>query len=149
MSATLEEHSDITKLLGRGTTPKGIEEKCIELCRQYLSGVWLKVTIDDIKVERLTGGLTNQLYYCGINEDKQISGTKEPKEVAILLYGNKTFNHFDNEVKQTDERLTDTIIALLVSESGLGPKIYGLFEGGQIQKYYKVINSLIFVSDDN
>ena len=119
----------------RGKTPEDIKHKCFQLCRAYLGGIWLKLTVDQIQVKRLNGGLTNQLYYCAINEDKQSSAAKEPKEVAIRLYAAK---HFNNYEETTNERLTDTVIALLVSENGLGPKIYGLFEEGQIQSYYKV-----------
>jgi hypothetical protein len=64
----------------------------------------------------------------------------EIQEVAIRLYGRKYFNNLNCE---GNERLTDVIIALLVSEYKLGPKIYGLFESGQIQHYYKVSKSLI------
>ena len=133
---------DFSKItLQRGTTPQDIEQKCFDLCRNYLGGVWLKLTIDEVEVKRLSGGLTNQLYYCGINEDKR-SDAKEPQEVAIRLYEDKHFNNSENE---TNKRLTDTIIALMVSQNGLGPKIYGLFESGQIMRYYKVFQ-LILIS---
>jgi hypothetical protein len=64
----------------------------------------------------------------------------EPQEVAIRLYGEKYFNNLSCE---GNERLTDVIIGLLVFEYKLGPKIYGLFESGQIQHYYKVSISII------
>ena len=119
----------------RGKTPEDIKQKCFHLCKDYLGGVWLKVGIDEVEVKRLSGGMTNQLYYCAIN--KQIKSINdEPQEVAIRLYGGKHFNNYDCD---GNERLTDVIIALLVSENKLGPKIYGLFESGQIQKYYKVL----------
>ena len=125
------EETDWTKVkLERGKTPDDIKQKCFQLCRDYLASNWLNVTIDEIEVKRISGGLTNQLYYCGIDEQKRLSETKVPQEVAIRLYSSKHFG--DNE------RLSDTVIALLVSQNKLGPKIYGLFEGGQIQKYYKV-----------
>ncbi|CAG2101433.1 unnamed protein product [Medioppia subpectinata] len=117
-----------------GPTPPDIKEKCLHLCRDYLGGVWLNITVADIIVKRITGGLVNQLYYCGINEDKQTSDEKVPQEVSIRLYQNKLLINFNNKGY---ERLTDVIIAQLLSEKQLGPKIYGLFESGQIMKYYK------------
>ncbi|CAG2177122.1 unnamed protein product, partial [Oppiella nova] len=120
--------------LERGDTPQDIKERCFDLCHDYLGGVWRRVNIDDIEVKRLSGGLTNQLYYCALNEDHRKLVTTEPKEVAIRLYLEKHFNNTDHE---GNERLTDVIIALIMSEKNLGPKIYGLFEGGQIQKYYQ------------
>jgi hypothetical protein len=119
----------------RGETPKDIKQKCFDLCKDYLGGNWLKLSIDEIEVKRLSGGFTNQLYYCAISKPlKPIDD--EPQEVAIRFYGEKHFNNLDYE---GNERLTDVIIALLVSEHNLGPKIFGLFESGQIQHYYKVL----------
>ena len=129
----------------RGRTPDGIKDICFQLCADYLGGVWSQVSIDDIHVKRLSGGLTNQLYYCALNEDLRNSDTTEPQEVVLRLYEAKHFNNMDNE---GNERLSDTIISVLVSEYNLGPKIYGLFESGQILKYYKVLyNCMIFLFD--
>ncbi|CAG2100038.1 unnamed protein product [Medioppia subpectinata] len=118
----------------RGVTPQDIKEKCHDLCQDYLGGVWLKAGIDEVVVTRLSGGLTNQLYLCQLNDQYKNSVGVEPNEVAIRLYQGKHFNNLDHD---GNERLTDVIIALIMSEKGLGPKIYGLFEGGQIQKFYK------------
>jgi len=132
----------------RGKTPEDIEKKCLDLCKNYLGGIWLKTNLDQVQVERLCGGLTNQLYYCAISKPLK-PVCNEPQEVAIRLYGEKHYNNLDCG---QNERLTDVVIALLVSEYKLGPKIYGLFENGQIQQYYKVrvfsinknINKLIY-----
>ena len=126
---------DLTKLLGRGSTPENIKERCLELCRQFLGGVWLQINLDQVKVERLKGGLTNQLYYCGINDDKRINDTKVPQEVAVLLYGQMYFSESNDEINR---RLNGTVVTLMMSENGLGPKLYGVFDGGQILKFYKV-----------
>ena len=96
----------------RGKTPEDIKQKCFQLCKDYLGGIWLQLSIEEFEIKRLSGGLTNQLYYCAINEDKQISDAKEPQEVAVRLYESKHFNNYEEGV---NERLTDTIIALMVS----------------------------------
>jgi hypothetical protein len=117
----------------RGETPDDIKEKCLKLCQDYLSGNWCQQTQDTIELKRISGGLTNQLYYCGIidkSDDEEV-----PQEVAIRLYGRKFFDSCDNE---GNERLSDVVIGLMVSETNLGPKIYGVFEEGQIHRFYKV-----------
>ncbi|CAG2178421.1 unnamed protein product, partial [Oppiella nova] len=86
---------------------------------------------------------TNQLYYCGLNEEHRKLVTTEPQEVAIRLYQKKYFNNYDTNDKS--ERLSDTIIALITSHQNLGPKIYGLFESGQIMAYYQ---HRVFSSED-
>ena len=121
----------------RGETPENINGKCLELCQNYIGGTWLKQSIDTIEVKRLSGGMTNQLYYCALNDPTTAEGV--PHEVAIRLYGPKHFNNED----MVNERLTDMIIALMVSENKLGPKIYGIFEEGQLQNYIKVCDLLL------
>ena len=124
---------DFTKLeLIRGETPSDIKERCLQLCKDYLSGNWSQQTLDTIDVRRVTGGLMNQLYYCGINEPNNGEGV--PQEVAIRLYGPNIFEFCDKH------RIRDTIVSLIFSQKNLGPKIYGVFEGGLIQKFYKVIS---------
>ena len=115
----------------KGETPPDIKEKCVKLCQDYIGNVWLEQTIDTIQLRRISGGFTNQLYYCSVGQSSVDAVV--PEEVAIRLYGPK---HFSNGEK--NERLTDVVIALMVSENNLGPKIYGIFEEGQILHYYKV-----------
>ncbi|XP_054157317.1 choline kinase A2-like [Oppia nitens] len=117
--------------LYRGDTPTDINDQCLQLCKDYLSGEWIQQTVDTITIKRITGGLTNQLYYCGINEPNPTS--KVPQEVVIRFYGKK---HIKNS-SDNYERLSDVIIDLMVSENQLGPKVYAIFEHGQIIKYYK------------
>ena len=117
----------------RGNT-RGIEQKCLKLCKEYLASNWNQQTIDTIEVRRISGGMTNQLYYCGIKSPCTSSNISQ--EVAIRFYGEKYYNKSNADSKQ---RLTDVVIALLVSENQLGPKICGVFEEGQIHQFYKVL----------
>ena len=125
-SQTVPEH-----VMLRGKTPEDIKQRCLQLCKNYVAGNWSEQTLDSIQLDRISGGLTNQLYYCAIREPSPKADV--PQEVAIRLYGKKWYN-----VDEQYERLTDTIVSVMVSEKGLGPKIYGLFEDGQIQHYYHV-----------
>ncbi|CAG2100037.1 unnamed protein product [Medioppia subpectinata] len=115
----------------RGETPVDIADRCLQLCKEYLSDVWTQQTVDTIEVRRISGGMTNQLYYCGVKSADESAVV--PREVAIRLYGPKYINNDG----LADERLTDIIIGLMVSRNGLGPRVYGMFTGGQIHKYYK------------
>ena len=67
----------------RGHTPNNIEELCLQLCKDYLSGNWSKQTVDTITVKRLTGGMMNQMYHCSIKDPDH--SEKVPQEVAIRL----------------------------------------------------------------
>ena len=125
------EDIDFAKMeLIRGETPADIKEKCLRVCKDYLSGNWCQQTTDTITVRRITGGMINQLYYCAINElDRNNSGVVA-QEVAIKWYGQNIYKDFEKS------RTRDVVNALIFSENKLGPKIYALFEEGQIQKYY-------------
>ena len=116
-----------------GETPKDIQQICLNVCQKYLSGIWRKQTEDSIEVTRLTGGNINQIYLCRIIDGNKID-TNQPKEVIVRLYGTK-YKVFNSE---TLSRFNDHIIAALISELNLGPKVYGVFEQGQLLKYYKV-----------
>jgi choline/ethanolamine kinase len=138
MSETSEKSSesktfeDMSRLM-RGSTPEDISEKCLKLCSDYLGGAWNKITVEQITVRRISGGYTNQLYYCGLTEGIPLD-EDEPKEVTVRFYGKKWFNACEN-----NERLIDMVIVLLASDKNLGPKIYGIFKEGEIGEYIEVI----------
>ena len=94
----------------------------------------MKQTSETKEVQRVSGGLINELYYCRINEPSA-RGSDVPQEVVTRIYGQ---NHMNISDCCQNERLTDVVIGLMVSENGLGPKVYGIFKEGQIHQYYKV-----------
>ncbi|XP_054157292.1 choline kinase A2-like [Oppia nitens] len=126
---TNNESNKPTLHLERGRNVDNYKEKCHQLCQQYLGGVWLDTTVEDMKIRRLSGGLTNQIYYCGIDEKLSTTGDGVPHEVVVLYYQDKHFKE--------NERLSDTVISVMMSDNNLGPKLCGVFPGGQIQKFYK------------
>ncbi|XP_054157313.1 choline/ethanolamine kinase-like [Oppia nitens] len=115
----------------RGETPADINDKCLQLCKDYLAGDWLNQTLDTIEVTRISGGYCNQLYRCAISNPKNLD---EPHEVAVRLYQSKWFN---KENSGGFERLNDIVITVFISQHKLGPKVLGLFDGGEIQLFYK------------
>ncbi|XP_054165667.1 choline kinase alpha-like [Oppia nitens] len=133
---TLDE-IDFNKLkIIRDKTPDNINDRCLQLCKAYLSDQWCRQTIDSIVVNKLTGGLTNQIYHCSIKSPE--TGSVVPQEVAIRFYGKKYVSFDDsNRTGSNNERISDVVTALMVSRMSLGPKIYGMFSGGEIQAYYK------------
>ena len=132
--------------LVRGEAIHDIEQQCLNLCQTYIGGQWLKATdpMKDIIVKRISGGFTNQLYHIHLNVDveqkqkinkPEIDDDNEVMDVAIKLYQEKHIKNYD---KESSERLNDTIILTIMSHTGLGPKVYGIFNNGFIQKFYKV-----------
>ena len=138
-------HDLISKLPGhvRGQDVPDIEQKCLSLCQKYFSGIWSELTVDDIEVKRLTGGMSNIIYLCNAVHSKA-QNVNEPKEVVIRFYGVKY--DWSLGYNTDNDRLNDGVVGLLASEIGLGAHVYGLFNEGQIQKYYPVLNDIIFYS---
>jgi hypothetical protein len=120
----------------RGKTPENIKQQCLQLCADYLSGQWIHISREQLVFKRITGGFTNQLYFCSLPYDmKPISN--EPKQVVIKFYGEKHFKTND-ETLDDRQRFTDGIIGLTVANNKLGPDIYGLFPSGQIMDFIEV-----------
>lgn len=60
---------------------------------------------------------------------KRIWEPEPPNKVLIRIYGQ---THGDRDMEHL---LTESVIFTLLSERGLGPKLYGLFPGGRIEQY--------------
>lgn len=125
--------------LVRGNKMADTEDRCLRLCQSYIGGSWLNAqTVADILVTRVSGGFTNQLYRIRLKKHVErapvnpVYGDAEPSEVVIKLYMSK---HIANFASDEAERFNDQIILTLVSQLGLGPKVYGIFEDGFIQAY--------------
>lgn len=54
---------------------------------------------------------------------------REPRQVLIRIYGQV---HGERALESI---ITDSVIFTLLSERGLGPKLYGVFPGGRIEQY--------------
>ncbi len=126
----------------RGQTPAGIEDRCLELCRAFIGGPWSEAAgVEEISVKRLSGGFTNQLYHVRlISASADAAAVADddddfPIEVAIKFYQPK---HMKNYHADDDERLNDVIILSMVSEMGITPKVYGIFQEGFVQEFIKV-----------
>ena len=110
-----------------------IKQDCLILCQQYLGGIWHRQTTQSITVVPLTGGTVHPIYYCAIkvtNNDSERSAV--PVEVVIK------FNQLEDSSRNHNYHDRNIIVSLMVSENGLGPKIYGIFDRGIIYKFYKV-----------
>lgn len=120
----------------RGETPSNIQEKCLKLCQMYIGKQWNNVTSpESIKVSRITGGLSNQLYRVQLKE-QNITETHAENlyDVTVKIYQPKIPKCYEPE---DGERLNDTIVLTLISQIGLGPKVYGIFNDGVIQAFHK------------
>lgn len=123
------------------------------ICRDYLTGAWKTIPAEDLQLRRISGGLSNFLYYVSLPEDHQqrsdtprsnyssgsssskrarkdsYSSMLEPKEVMLRIYGQTHGEH------ALETMLTESVVFTLLSERKLGPKLHGIFPGGRIEQY--------------
>ncbi|XP_025417231.1 choline/ethanolamine kinase isoform X2 [Sipha flava] len=99
-------------------------EMATKLCRGYLQGPWKKITVKDITVKRISGGLSNWLYRVTL-----LKSNAEPRDVLMRLYGQ---THGESAIENI---ITESVIFTLLSERGLGPKLHGIFPGGRLEEY--------------
>lgn len=105
-----------------------------QTCKDLVDG-WKDIKFGELEINQVTGGLTNKLYKCAIPKDKASDLSKEkhmdvPHTVLFRLYGAGTESFFDREHEHK--------IFKRFSELGIGPKLYGLFDGGRIEQFMEL-----------
>lgn len=128
----------------RGSTPVDLASRCLAICQLYIGGSWTQAKdASQVQVQRITGGLTNQLYSVQlIDSVASVSNPvypKEPRKVAIKLFQKKLINPNFGQ-REEYERLSDVVVLTLLSEAQVCPKVYGIFDDGFVQTFYKARN---------
>lgn len=116
----------------REETPEDIQKIVHKYCSQYLNDVWTSAKPDEIIIERIYGGLLNQVYRCVLPQDKQPQDKRTPNQVVVRLYLKWTTDMFKKN------RISDIVTGIFASSNHLAPKVYGVFDGGEVQEYVKV-----------
>ncbi|WKY06037.1 hypothetical protein Q1695_006326 [Nippostrongylus brasiliensis] len=96
--------------------------KILSLCSDVLGGKWTDLHQDNISVTRLRGGLTNLIY---LVSRKKVSPDDDLSTVILRIQS------------QTDHEklLTELVVFTSLAESGLGPKLLGIFPGGRFEEF--------------
>lgn len=124
--------------LYRGDTPDGIEEKCLQFCVDFIGRHWTNLTINDVHVNRITGGLVNQFYRVSIPDCQE-----QPNDVGVKIYMDKMLQD-----KSTDGRANDIVVLKAISDLGIGPKIHGLSNNVAIFDFIEV-SSAFFTKNNH
>ncbi|UXI20513.1 differentially expressed in FDCP 8 [Sarcoptes scabiei] len=141
----VETIADLDKELWiRGKTPDDIDEKCFDLCQRYMMIYprWKRFCnrVENLKIRRITGGLTNQLYLVCLKfnaDDDEDHCEHVEDQVTIKFHLTKHLKVNMNKVDTFEDRINDFIVSLMVSERQIGPKIYGIDRNALIQAYYE------------
>ncbi|CAO4369798.1 unnamed protein product [Caenorhabditis nigoni] len=91
-------------------------QKVIELGRDFLGGEWKNTEKTDVTVTRILGGQSNHMFHV----------TSSTSATPYLLRIHR---------QPPSQVFMDTVNFAIFSERGLGPKLYGFFEGGRMEEY--------------
>lgn len=105
-----------------------MRDRAYRICRDYLHGAWKMISPGEMIVKRISGGLSNMLYYCALPVS-QTSKAAEPSEVLLRIYGQV---HGEDALESV---LAESVIFALLSERRLGPRLYGVFPGGRLEQF--------------
>ncbi|XP_013136398.1 PREDICTED: choline/ethanolamine kinase isoform X2 [Papilio polytes] len=157
----LSTRSSFWKLQMCGTEEE-MREVAGKICRNYLHGAWKSVKPKELVFRRISGGLSNFLYYVALPENatklgggylmRETSPDTEPDAAGIKFPGKsmgrigsfsieeptkvllRIYGQVHGE-RAMDAIVTESVIFTLLSERRLGPKLHGVFSGGRIEEY--------------
>lgn len=117
-------NQDLIKLFSKLSEDQSlVRKKVLEYGSDYLGGDWKTLTENDVDVIQMTGGQSNLLYLVTSSSGK-ISSEITPSCFLIRLH-----------CQQETQVFTDTVVFSIMSERGLGPKLYGFFPGGRLEQF--------------
>ncbi|PIC37833.1 hypothetical protein B9Z55_010039 [Caenorhabditis nigoni] len=93
-----------------------ILQKVISLGIDFLGEQWKNTDENQVNVKKILGGQSNHIFY--------VTSSNSAKEYLLRIH------------RQGDAHVfTDTVLFSIFSERGIGPKLYGFFDGGRLEEY--------------
>ncbi|CAF2039128.1 unnamed protein product, partial [Rotaria magnacalcarata] len=121
---------------------KVTQSQALEWCQQFLGGIWSTISIDEMILERVPGGLSNYLYSCSLPKHIETQNS-EPRKVLLRIYGEAHRQH-------RATLLIDSVVCTLLSERKLGPRVYGIFPDGRLEEFVEAESLLASeIRDEN
>lgn len=102
------------------------ERRAYQWCREYLGGAWRRVRPEELRVDPVSGGLSNLLFRCSLPDHLPSVG-EEPREVLLRLYG--------AILQGVDSLVLESVMFAILAERALGPQLYGVFPEGRLEQY--------------
>ncbi|XP_036904562.1 choline/ethanolamine kinase isoform X1 [Sturnira hondurensis] len=102
------------------------ERRAYQWCREYLGGAWRQVRPEELRVDPVSGGLSNLLFRCALPDHLPSVG-EEPREVLLRLYG--------AILQGVDSLVLESVMFAILAERSLGPQLYGVFPEGRLEQY--------------
>ncbi|CAF1449100.1 unnamed protein product [Adineta ricciae] len=120
----------VKKLLQRSSgmsREKVSASQALEWCQNFLSGAWTTITVEQMRMDRITGGLSNYLYCCSLPDNIETQNN-EPRKILLRIYGESHRQH-------RGTLLIDSVVCTLLSERKIGPRVHGIFPEGRLEEF--------------
>uniref|UniRef100_A0A8C9V7L8 Ethanolamine kinase n=2 Tax=Scleropages formosus TaxID=113540 RepID=A0A8C9V7L8_SCLFO len=95
-------------------------------CRDFLSGAWRDISLEEFQISIVSGGLSNLLYLCSLPDNVPAMGD-EPRQVLLRVYG--------AILQGVDSLVLESVMFAILAERLLGPRLYGIFPEGRLEQY--------------
>ncbi|XP_004589749.2 choline/ethanolamine kinase [Ochotona princeps] len=102
------------------------ERRAHQWCREYLGGAWRRALPGELRVQPVSGGLSNLLFRCSLPDHLPSVGD-EPREVLLRVYG--------AILQGVDSLVLESVMFAILAERALGPQLYGVFPEGRLEQY--------------
>lgn len=102
------------------------ERRAYDWCREYLGGAWRRMSPEELRVQPVSGGLSNLLFRCSLPDHLPSVG-EEPREVVLRVYG--------AILQGVDSLVLESVMFAILAERSLGPQLYGVFPEGRLEQY--------------
>ncbi|XP_037051723.1 choline/ethanolamine kinase-like [Bradysia coprophila] len=112
--------------------PQDIDKKrAIELGVRYVDIHWKSVVETEVEVSILSGGFSSRLY---LVENTSTSTSNPIRQFLVRLYGGKVLTG-DDPMRPDGCEGKETLVFYAIGIAGLGPKLYGSFDGGRVEQF--------------
>ncbi|XP_037037665.1 choline kinase alpha-like [Bradysia coprophila] len=106
--------------------------RALELAVSFVSDQWNSLSEDDISVNIFSGGYSARLY--SVEDISETSNTNPIKKFLVRLYGGKLVDK-DDIAKSGKCEASEGIVFYANGIQGLGPKLFGVFDGGRVEEF--------------
>jgi thiamine kinase-like enzyme len=118
------------------------------LCQEFVGGDWTSASFQDFDFQVLEQGFGNRLFLCQIKK-KGNDLKSSPNKVLVRFYGGNVLPR-KNPIRSLNET-TEVLLFQMLGMKGLGPQLFGCFEGGRIEEFIPSKNLSVkqFVCDSD
>ena len=110
-------------------------EEAHDLIKRFFTKEWKQLTPQDISLYRLQSGMCNSVYIVErkVSPATSVPSKLEPIKVIIRKFGGNAADGC-SEIPSAPKE-SETLVIRETEKLGIGPKLYGVFQGGRLEEF--------------